>query len=127
MQIDELLSKLDQKDGELARQIEEKEQELLIMQEGMDSTLKELGDLRLVSDYLTVRCTCVLTRRHPETPPTHSMHRSTLSFSTTEKSSMQSSIPSSRLVSKKSTMQCTNWKHLCKLETRPLRQNTLFQ
>jgi hypothetical protein len=49
MQIDELLSKLDQKDGELARQIEEKEQELLIMQEGMDSTLKELGDLRLVS------------------------------------------------------------------------------
>jgi hypothetical protein len=52
MQIDELLSKLDQKDGELARQIEEKEQELLIMQEGMDSTLKELGDLRLVSDIL---------------------------------------------------------------------------
>lgn len=49
MQIDELLSKLDQKDGELARQIEEKEQELMIMQEGMDSTLKELGELRIVS------------------------------------------------------------------------------
>lgn len=49
MQIDDLLSKLDQKDGDLARQVEEKEQELLIMQEGMDSTLKELSDLRLVS------------------------------------------------------------------------------
>jgi predicted thioredoxin/glutaredoxin len=48
MQIDELLSKLDAKDGDLARQVEEKEQELLIMQEGMDHTLKELSDLRLV-------------------------------------------------------------------------------
>jgi hypothetical protein len=28
--------------------VEEKEQELLIMQEGMDSTLKELSDLRIV-------------------------------------------------------------------------------
>lgn len=49
MQIDDLLSKLDAKDGDLARQVEEKEQELLIMQEGMDSTLKELSDLRVVS------------------------------------------------------------------------------
>jgi hypothetical protein len=49
MQIDDLLHKLDAKDGELARLVEEKEQELLIMQEGMDSTLKELSDLRIVS------------------------------------------------------------------------------
>ncbi|WWC63353.1 uncharacterized protein I303_105953 [Kwoniella dejecticola CBS 10117] len=47
MQIDELLHKIDAKDGEVSRVIEEKEQELLIMQEGMDSTLKELSDLRL--------------------------------------------------------------------------------
>ena len=52
MQIDDLLSKLDAKDGELARLVEDKEQELLIMQEGMDSTLKELSDLRLVSRFL---------------------------------------------------------------------------
>ncbi|WWC93832.1 hypothetical protein V866_000668 [Kwoniella sp. B9012] len=47
MQIDELLHKIDAKDGEISRVVEEKEQELMIMQEGMDSTLKELSDLRL--------------------------------------------------------------------------------
>ncbi|WRT68456.1 uncharacterized protein IL334_005432 [Kwoniella shivajii] len=50
MQIDELLHKLDAKEGEISRVIEEKEQELLIMQEGMDSTLKELSDLRTKVD-----------------------------------------------------------------------------
>jgi hypothetical protein len=49
MQIDDLLAKIDAKDSEIARSVEEKEQELLIMQEGMDSTLKELSDLRMVS------------------------------------------------------------------------------
>lgn len=49
MQIDDLLSKIDGKDAEIARHVDEKEQELMIMQEGMDSTLKELSDLRLVS------------------------------------------------------------------------------
>lgn len=48
MQIDDLLHKLDAKDGDIARVVEEKEQELLIMQEGMDHTLKELSDLRIV-------------------------------------------------------------------------------
>ena len=52
MQIDELLSKLDAKDAEIARQVDEKEQELMIMQEGMDSTLRELGELRMVSPEL---------------------------------------------------------------------------
>lgn len=47
MQIDDLLSKVDAKEGELARIAEEKEQELLIMQEGMDSTLQQLNELRL--------------------------------------------------------------------------------
>ncbi|WWD19110.1 hypothetical protein CI109_103568 [Kwoniella shandongensis] len=47
LQIDELLRKVDEKDAEVARTVEEKEQELLIMQEGMDSTLKELSDMRL--------------------------------------------------------------------------------
>ncbi|WVR07531.1 hypothetical protein IAU60_004573 [Kwoniella sp. DSM 27419] len=50
MQIDELLHKIDAKDGEISRLLEEKEQELLIMQEGMDSTLQELSDLRIAFD-----------------------------------------------------------------------------
>jgi hypothetical protein len=49
MQIDDLLHRIDEKDGEVARAVEEKEQELLIMQEGMDSTLKELSEMRIVS------------------------------------------------------------------------------
>lgn len=49
LQIDDLLAKIDNKDNELSRMLDEKEQELLIMQEGMDSTLKELSDLRIVS------------------------------------------------------------------------------
>ncbi|WVQ82124.1 hypothetical protein IAT38_004252 [Cryptococcus sp. DSM 104549] len=47
LQIDDLLRKLDEKQSEVAHVMEEKEQELLIMQEGMDSTLKELSDIRL--------------------------------------------------------------------------------
>jgi len=124
MQIDELLSKLDAKDGELARQVEEKEQELLIMQEGMDSTLKELGELRLVSHLIQHISREGADESRRAIPTTHSMHRSTRLFSIIEKSSMPLLTLFSRLVSRKSTTQCTNWKHLCKLETRPLRQST---
>lgn len=52
MQIDDLLHKIDEKDGEVARVVEEKEQELLIMQEGMDSTLKELSEMRIVREMI---------------------------------------------------------------------------
>lgn len=48
MQIDDLLHKIDEKEGEVARAVQEKEEELLIMQEGMDSTLKELSEMRIV-------------------------------------------------------------------------------
>ncbi|WVN85953.1 uncharacterized protein L203_101110 [Cryptococcus depauperatus CBS 7841] len=47
-QIDDLLRKLDDKQAEAQHVMDEKEQELLIMQEGMDSTLKELADLKLM-------------------------------------------------------------------------------
>lgn len=50
MRIDELLSKLDGKEGDIARALEEKEQELAIMQEGMDQTIKELDELRLTNN-----------------------------------------------------------------------------
>jgi hypothetical protein len=48
-----LLHKIDAKDSEVQRIAEEKEQELLIMQEGMDTTLQELQNLRLVSNVVT--------------------------------------------------------------------------
>ncbi|WVQ89594.1 hypothetical protein IAS59_003356 [Cryptococcus gattii] len=47
LQIDDLLRKLDEKQAEVQHVMDEKEQELAIMQEGMDSTLKQLGDLKL--------------------------------------------------------------------------------
>lgn len=47
LQIDDLLTKLDDKEDTLSRTLEEKEAELAIMQEGMDQTIKELGDMRL--------------------------------------------------------------------------------
>ncbi len=50
MHIDELLHKIDAKDGELRRIAEEKEQEIMIMQEGMDTTLQQLSEMKLVSD-----------------------------------------------------------------------------
>lgn len=48
MQIDDLLHKLDSKEGDLARILEEKDQELAILQEGMDTTLQQMNDLQLV-------------------------------------------------------------------------------
>ncbi|KAJ2914288.1 hypothetical protein MD484_g6133, partial [Candolleomyces efflorescens] len=44
LQIDELLVKLDGASGDLERLRDEKDQEILILQEGMDSTLQQLSD-----------------------------------------------------------------------------------
>lgn len=44
IQIDDLLSKLDNASGDLERLREEKDQEILILQEGMDSTLQQLSE-----------------------------------------------------------------------------------
>lgn len=44
IQIDDLLSKLDNASGDLERLREEKDQEILIFQEGMDSTLQQLSE-----------------------------------------------------------------------------------
>lgn len=49
MQIDDLLHKLDSKEGDLSRILEEKDQELMILQEGMDTTLQQMNELQLVS------------------------------------------------------------------------------
>jgi len=57
LQIDDLLRKLDAKEGEVSRMMEEKDQELMILQEGMDTTLQQLNDLRLVSRVLSTLAT----------------------------------------------------------------------
>lgn len=49
IQIDDLHHKLDAKESEISRLAEEKEQELMIMQEGMDTTLQQLQEMRLTS------------------------------------------------------------------------------
>lgn len=81
MQIDDLLHRIDEKEGEVARVVEEKEQELMIMQEGMDSTLKELSEMRIVSSYMYFA-----NNRPLATPTKRSTLKSIHSSSTTAKS-----------------------------------------
>ncbi|KAK4705857.1 hypothetical protein P7C70_g350, partial [Phenoliferia sp. Uapishka_3] len=47
IQIDDLLHKLDAKDGEASRIRDEKDEEIAIMQEGMDHTIRQISDLQL--------------------------------------------------------------------------------
>ena len=49
MQIDELLTKLDNAAADLEHLREEKDQEILILQEGMDTTLQQLSEVQQVS------------------------------------------------------------------------------
>lgn len=48
MQIDDLLSKLDSMQSEVDRVREEKDNEIAILQEGMDTTLQQLSDAQQV-------------------------------------------------------------------------------
>ena len=48
MQIDELLSKLDHATGDLERLRDEKDQEISILQEGMDATIQQLSEAQQV-------------------------------------------------------------------------------
>ncbi|KAM0746519.1 cytoskeleton assembly control protein [Meredithblackwellia eburnea MCA 4105] len=47
LQIDDLLRKMDDKDGEAQRIRDEKDEEIAIMQEGMDHTIRQLNELQL--------------------------------------------------------------------------------
>jgi molecular chaperone GrpE (heat shock protein) len=49
MQIDDLLHKLDNVGGDLERLRDEKDQEIMILQEGMDSTLQQLSETQQAS------------------------------------------------------------------------------
>lgn len=48
MHIDDLLAKLDNSAGDLEKLREEKDQEIEILQAGMDSTIEQLNDVRQV-------------------------------------------------------------------------------
>lgn len=48
IQIDDLFSKLDNSSADLERLREEKDQEIAILQEGMDSTIQQLSDAQQV-------------------------------------------------------------------------------
>lgn len=48
MQIDDLLAKLDDASGDVERLREEKDQEIAILQEGMDSTIQSLSEAQQV-------------------------------------------------------------------------------
>ena len=50
MQIEDLLSKLDHASGDLERLREEKDQEIAILQEGMDATLQQLSEAEQVRE-----------------------------------------------------------------------------
>ena len=49
MQIDDLLVKLNNASGDLERLKEEKDQEIMILQEGMDSTIQQLSETQQAS------------------------------------------------------------------------------
>lgn len=51
-QIDDLLSKLNNAAGDMERLREEKDQEILILQEGMDSTIQQLSEAEQVGSVL---------------------------------------------------------------------------
>jgi hypothetical protein len=48
MQIDDLLVKLNNASGDMERLRDEKDQEILILQEGMDSTIQSLSEAQQV-------------------------------------------------------------------------------
>jgi len=48
IQIDDMFAKLDSSSGDLERLREEKDQEIAILQEGMDSTIQQLSDVHQV-------------------------------------------------------------------------------
>jgi len=54
MQIDDLLAKLDNASGDMERLRDEKDQEILILQEGMDSTIQQLSEAQQVRWHLSL-------------------------------------------------------------------------
>lgn len=61
IQIDDLLTKLDNAGGDLERLRDEKDQEIAILQEGMDSTIQQLSEAQQVEHVSFMRWILVLT------------------------------------------------------------------
>lgn len=56
LQIDDLLVKLNNASGDLERLREEKDQEIMILQEGMDSTIQQLSEAQQVNTVFCILC-----------------------------------------------------------------------
>lgn len=56
LQIDDLLVKLNNASGDLERLREEKDQEIMILQEGMDSTIQQLSEAQQVNTVSCILC-----------------------------------------------------------------------
>lgn len=55
LQIDDLLVKLNNASGDLEHLREEKDQEIMILQEGMDSTIQQLSEAQQVTQFSASR------------------------------------------------------------------------
>ena len=63
IQLDDLLAKLDGTAGELEHLRDEKDQEIAILQEGMDSTLQQLSEVQQVCSGKLSSVGCWLTTK----------------------------------------------------------------
>ena len=63
MQIEDLLAKLDNASNDLERLREEKDQEIMILQAGMDSTIEQLSEAKqVILSFLSSSCDSLATR-----------------------------------------------------------------
>jgi len=68
--LEDVRSKYGERDGDLERALREKEEELEIYKSGMDQTLLELNELKMVSDTAVRSFSGGLTSHRPGATPT---------------------------------------------------------
>ena len=86
IQIDDMFSKLDNSSGDLERLREEKDQEIAILQEGMDSTIQQLSDIQQVGTPWSLFVLILRASRRKASRWRPQTHKLTPSSSTTGRS-----------------------------------------
>lgn len=66
MRIDAMTEKMDSASADLERLREEKDQEIMILQEGVDATLQKMADLQAVSIFFQNRDTVLIMFDRPK-------------------------------------------------------------
>lgn len=95
IQIDDLLSKLNHSSDDLERLREEKDDEIAILQEGMDSTIMQLSDAQQVLPFRKLLMMQFnRSNRHKELRMKPQTPKSTISSLTTARNSTRSSVGS---------------------------------